>query len=122
MKELKKIIKTLLKENYSDKYKELKNFVLDSIEFEDKDVSDEDKINVGLETFESEYGFMIKRYGLKKAFIEYIQGLPSWLDIPYYYDEMRDLLYALGFDEVKDMDDSDVSKLYYDEISDVFLN
>ena len=65
---------------------------------------------------------MIKRYGLKKAFIEYIQGLPSWLDIPYYYDEMRDLLYALGFDEVKDMDDSDVSKLYYDEISDVFLN
>jgi hypothetical protein len=47
--------------------------------------------------------------------------LPSILDIPFYYNEIRNLLYALGYDEVKDMEDQDVAKLYYDELYKVFF-
>jgi len=57
----------------------------------------------------------------KKAIIEWLQGLPSTIDIPYYYDEISNLLYALGFDEVKEMEDDEVSEFYYDLIAKTIL-
>jgi hypothetical protein len=121
MENIKKIIKKIIKENYSNKYQDLENFVIDSIDF-DEEVSRDEKLKTGLERFEEEYGFIIKRYGIKKAFIEYLQGLPSWIDIPYYYYDMKNLLYSLGFDEVENMEDHVLSKFYYDKISDIFLD
>jgi hypothetical protein len=34
---------------------------------------------------------------------------------------VRNLLYALGYDEVKDMEDDQIDKLYYDELYKVFF-
>jgi hypothetical protein len=59
--------------------------------------------------------------GERKALIEWLQGLPSTIDIPYYYDEISNLLYALGFDEVKEMEDDEVSEFYYDLIAKTIL-
>lgn len=120
--ELKKTIKKILKEQYGDKFDELKKFVVDQIYFEEQpDLKKSDRIEKGFKQFVEEYGFMVKRYGMKKAFIEYMQGLPSWLDIPFYYDDIQDLLYSLGFDEVKDMDSDELAKYWYDLISDIFI-
>ena len=91
---------------YSDNGKELGNY--------------SNKIKAGFEIFVDEYGYNIKRLGLKKAFINYLRGLPSWLDIPFYYFDIKKLLYSLGFDEAKGADDV-VDKLYYESIANVFL-
>jgi hypothetical protein len=47
--------------------------------------------------------------------------MPSLLDLATYYNEVRNLLYALGYDEVKDMEDDQIDKLYYDELYKVFF-
>ena len=57
MENIKKIIKKIIKENYSNKYQDLENFVIDSIDF-DEEVSRDEKLKTGLERFEEEYGFM----------------------------------------------------------------
>jgi hypothetical protein len=115
-------IKRVIKEEYDNKYNDLKRFIIDSIHFEDyPNVMEKDKLIKGFEQFKEEYGFMVERYGLKKAFIEYLQGLPSWLDIPFYYDEIDNLLYSLGFDEVRQMDSDELSKYWYNLVSDIFL-
>lgn len=119
---MKNLIKKILKEEYGDKNNDLKKFIIDSIFFEDEpNVKDDEKLNKGFERFLDEYGFMVNRYGIKKSFIEYLQGLPSWLDIPYYYTDIENLLYSMGFDEVRDMDDEKLSKYWYDLISNIFL-
>lgn len=42
--------------------------------------------------------------------------MPSCLDIATYYGEVQNLLYSIGYDEAKDMDDPDVDNLFYNEI------
>jgi hypothetical protein len=59
--------------------------------------------------------------GERKALIEWLQGLPSTIDIPYYYDEISNLLYALGFDDVKQMEDDELSDFYYNLVADTIL-
>jgi len=110
----------------SNKRDNLKRYVEDNIDFsgyEDYERIPKSQIlGAAVNIFNDEGGWDVKRQGLKKAFIDYIQGLPSFLDIPYYYSEIRHLLYALGYDEVKNMDDHDVSELYYNEIYNVFFD
>lgn len=103
----------------------LKRFVRDKIDFQGYDKYEKTpksrNIETAVEVFNDEMGWAVKQQGLKRAFTDWVQGLPSILDIPFYYDEMRNLLYALGYDEVRDMEDQDVSKLYYDELFKVFF-
>jgi len=114
---MEKLIRRILKEiREENPYHQLKKFLEDRIDFEGYDirVNPNRKISQLYDVFEDEYGWTIKRMGEKKAIIEWLQGLPSSLDIPFYYDEISNLLYALGFDEVKEMEDTEIGDFYYD--------
>jgi len=121
---MEKLIRRILKEiREENPHHQLKKFLEDRISFEgyDLDKNPRNKISQLYDVFEDEYGWAIKRMGERKALIEWLQGLPSTIDIPYYYDEINNLLYALGFDEVKEMEDDEVSKFYYDLIAKTIL-
>jgi hypothetical protein len=114
---MEKLIRRILKEiREENPYHQLKKFLEDRIDFEGYDikVNPNRKISQLYDVFEDEYGWAIKRMGEKKAIIEWLQGLPSTLDLPFYYDEISNLLYALGFDEVKEMEDTEIGDFYYD--------
>lgn len=121
---MEKLIRRILKEiREENPYHQLKKFLEDRIDFEGYDirVNPNRKISQLYNVFEDEYGWAIKRMGEKKALIEWLQGLPSTIDIPFYYDEISNLLYALGFDEVKDMEDTEISDFYYDIVAQTIL-
>ena len=121
---MEKLIRRILKEiREENPHHQLKKFLEDRISFEgyDLDKNPRNKISQLYDVFEDEYGWAIKRMGERKALIEWLQGLPSTIDIPYYYDEINNLLYALGFDEVKEMEDDEVSEFYYDLIAKTIL-
>ena len=121
---MEKLIRRILKEiREENPHHQLKKFLEDRIDFEGYDirVNPNRKISQLYDVFEDEYGWAIKRMGQKKAIIEWLQGLPSTIDIPYYYDEISNLLYALGFDEVKEMEDDELSDFYYNLVADTIL-
>jgi hypothetical protein len=121
---MEKLIRRILKEiKEENPHHQLKKFLEDRISFEgyDLDKNPRNKISLLYNVFEDEYGWAIKRMGERKALIEWLQGLPSTIDIPYYYDEINNLLYALGFDEVKEMEDDEVGDFYYDLIAKTIL-
>ena len=121
---MEKLIRRILKEiREENPYRQLKKFLEDRIDFEGYDirVNPNRKISQLYNVFEDEYGWAIKRMGEKKALIEWLQGLPSTIDIPFYYDEISNLLYALGFDEVKEMEDTEISDFYYDIVAQTIL-
>ena len=121
---MEKLIRRILKEiREENPHHQLKKFLEDRISFEgyDLDKNPRNKISQLYDVFEDEYGWAIKRMGERKALIEWLQGLPSTIDIPYYYDEINNLLYALGFDEVKEMEDDEVGDFYYDLIAKTIL-
>jgi len=121
---MKKLIRRILKEiREENPHHQLKKFLEDRISFEGYDIrkNPNRKISQLYDVFEDEYGWAIKRMGERKALIEWLQGLPSTIDIPYYYDEINNLLYALGFDEVKEMEDDEVGDFYYDLIAKTIL-
>lgn len=121
---MEKLIRRILKEiREENPYHQLKKFLEDRIDFEGYGikVNPNRKISQLYDVFEDEYGWAIKRMGEKKAIIEWLQGLPSSLDIPFYYDEISNLLYALGFDEVKEMEDTEIGDFYYDLLAKTIL-
>jgi hypothetical protein len=114
---MEKLIRRILKEiREENPHHQLKKFLEDRIDFEgyNLDKNPRNKISQLYDVFEDEYGWAIKRMGERKALIEWLQGLPSTLDLPFYYDEISNLLYALGFDEVKEMEDTEIGDFYYD--------
>lgn len=126
---IRNIIKEIISKAFADvstkdRLHNLRNYVKDHIEFEGTPydhVSESELIPAVIQTFKEEKGWDIENKGLKRAFIDYLRGMPSFLDIATYYDEIRNLLYALGYDEVKGMDDMDIDKLYYNELYNVFF-
>lgn len=123
--ELISFIKKIINEQHEDKRDNLKNYIIDNVDFDDYNIEkSKNPLKTGLKIFMSEYDHEIKRYGMKRAFIEYLQGLPSWINIPYSYYDMGNLLYSLGYDEVKDknMEDDEIAELYYREIADIFFD
>lgn len=134
LSEFRKLIGQLIKEEIQNEYyltevdkrENLRNYVKDQIEFEGydeyEDTPSSRNLETAIEVFKDEYGWMIQRVGMKKAFIEWLRGMPSILDIPTYYYDIKNLMYSLGYDEIKDMDDSDIDKLYYEELYNVFFD
>lgn len=131
---LRRIIRKIISESVdqnpnvstNDKLLNLKRYVEDKIDFEGYDeyqnTPKSQRLENAVEVFKSEKGWDIKNQGLKGAFIDWLMGLPSIIDIPYYYYEIENLMYALGYDEVKEMEDQDISKLYYNELFKVFFS
>lgn len=50
-----------------------------------------------------------------KTLVDYLQGLPSSITLPIYYEEQRNFLYALGFDEVDEIEN--VGDFFYNEVA-----
>lgn len=121
---MEKLIRRILKEiREENPHHQLKKFLEDRISFEGYGIRENPnrKISQLFDIFLDEYGWAVPRYGEKKALIEWLQGLPSTIDIPYYYDEISNLMYALGFDEVKEMEDDEVADFYYDLVAKTIL-
>lgn len=130
---LRKIIRKSLLENMnvlpnistSNKRENLKKYVEDNIDFTGydsyKNIPNSQFLQAFINLFKEERDWDITKSGLKNAFIDYLRGLPSCLDIATYYTEIRNLLYALGYDEVKNMDDPEIDQLYYNELYSVFF-
>jgi hypothetical protein len=130
---LRRIIRGLVKEamdmtpnvSTSDSLENLKRFVEDKIDFEGysnyEGTPRSQRVQNAIEVFKDEMGWSVKQSGLKRAFIDWLQGLPSILDLPYNYWDIKNLMYSLGYDEVEDMEDQDIAKLYYDELFKVFF-
>src|SRR3972149_3027376 len=97
-----------------------KEFILDNIDFEGYSIKGTNLITNGLDIFRKEYDHEIKKVGEKKAFIEYLKGLPSWLSVPAYYFDIRNLMYSLGY-EVLNVSDNTLDGVYYEEIYKVFF-
>lgn len=122
--DLTKLIKRTINEIREDNpYDQLKKFLENNIDFEGYDFETKlnNKFTQLFEVFLDEYGWAIKRYGQKKALIEWLQGLPSSIDIPYYYYDISNLLHALGFDDIKEMEDDELSDFYYSIVADTIL-
>ena len=120
-----KIRDILVEYRGTDKYEYFRGIILDNIDFGDYgyyDLGDDEKLEMGYRQFMDEYGWNIPRMGLRRSMKDYLQGLPSWLDIPYHYYDIENLLYSIGFDEVRGMDDGDISDMYYNMIIDLFIN
>lgn len=109
----------------SDRMTNLKRYVEDNIDVSGYDEYENTpksrKIEAVKDIFKSEKGWDIKNQGLKRAFIDYLRGMPNILDLATYYGEVKNLLYALGYDEVEDMDDGEIDKLYYNELYKAFF-
>lgn len=81
--------------------KVVKQYILDAISSEGYDVDvemsiEKDKLAFLYNTFKSEYGWAIQRYGEYKAFQEWIMGLPSSFDIAFTNYDILQLAYKWG--------------------------
>ena len=74
--------------------------IVDNIDFEgyglDNDVYLYDKIKTLYNIFRMEYGWNIDRMGERRAFCEWLQGLPSSLTVPFYNHDILNRAYIHG--------------------------
>lgn len=77
--------------------------IIDNIDLSGYDLSNDinlfDKIKETHNIFKSEYGYNITRMGEKRAFCEWLQGLPSALTVPFNYADILNLAYL--HDQIK---------------------
>lgn len=107
------------KRNYKTFYE---NTIIDNIDLSgynlSNDVSLYDKIKTCYNIFKMEYGFNIQRMSERKAFSEWLQGLPTALTVPFYYHEI--LSNAKNFGEVIKNEDKFLDN-YFNNLSDAFF-
>lgn len=69
-------------------YKPVEAFILQAIDNSGYDAqplnSDKEKLQFLADTFKNEYGWSIPRYGIQSAIREWLQGLPSAINLPFY--------------------------------------
>jgi hypothetical protein len=82
-----------------------------------------DKIKAVNTIFNSEYGHGIKRYGERKAFAEWLQGLPSSLTVPFYNYEILQTAYIHGLIDAKASEEQEDKLLseYWGKVADAFF-
>lgn len=83
-------------ESYIDKKRNFfKEIIKSSINLEAYGIDNEgylyDKVKTTYNIFKKEYGFMIERVGEVNAFKEWLQGLPSAIEVPYMYKDILNL-------------------------------
>lgn len=100
------------------------NIELDGYGYENQEqMSLFDKIQAVNTIFHSEYGHEVKRYGERKAFTEWLQGLPSSLSVPFYNYEILQIAYIHGLIEAKASEEQEDKFLaeYWDKVADAFF-
>jgi hypothetical protein len=77
--------------------------IINNIDLSGYDLSNDinlfDKIKETYNIFKSGYGYNIARMGEKRAFCEWLQGLPSALTVPFYNHDILNLAYL--HDQIK---------------------
>lgn len=58
--------------------------------------NDRERIQFLMDTFKSEYGYNINRMGAYKAFVEWLSGLPSSINLPFYYYDIEKIGKQIG--------------------------
>jgi hypothetical protein len=71
--------------------------IIDNIDLESYELSNDvylyDKIKTLYNIFKMEYGWNIERIGERRAFCEWLQGLPSALTVPFYNHDILNRAY-----------------------------
>ena len=105
----------------------MKKTIVDNIDFEgyglDNDVYLYDKIKTLYNIFRMEYGWNIDRMGERRAFCEWLQGLPSSLTVPFYNHDILNRAYihgALQANATEEQEDEFLNK-YFMNLSDAFF-
>ena len=83
----------------SEQNKFYEDYIIKSIDSEPYEKSintPKEKLQFLRDTFRSEYGHMINRVGEQRAFSEWLSGLPSAMDIPFYNDDIIKLAKKSG--------------------------
>ena len=75
--------------------KTVKLYILNAIDT-DYNGSDKDAVTGLKESFYAEYGWMVERAGEQKALAEWLQGLPSAINIDFYNHEILKLAVLWG--------------------------
>lgn len=82
----------------------IKSYILAAIDFEGENgktfTTEEEKITELMRRFKAEYWYPAnqQRYGtMTKAMASWLQGLPSGIDVAFYYDEIDSLLIEWGY-------------------------
>ena len=118
-------INQIFRESYSvDVDDELERYIIDAIDLSGHSVgsvSDSEKINEFYNIFLSEKNWHIEQVGAKKALEDYLRGMPSAIDLPTYYNDVRNFMYSIGYDEVKNMEDEELDKFYYNKLAETIL-
>lgn len=96
--------------------------ILDNISFEGYDVKHTNdklsRINEAYKIFLSEKGWEVEQVGKKKAFTNWLQGLPSALTVPFYYNEIVENAINAG---VKIKDETQFCNDYWINLTDAFF-
>lgn len=100
--------------------------ILDSIDLEGYDIkgsinklNPKEKILRLYKIFLDEYGYNIKRYGMTKAFSEWLSGLPSSCSVPFYYNDIIENAQRYYGHAIKDEDA--FCDTYFDKLSLAFF-
>lgn len=92
--------KKITRKDYLDN--EVKEYIINAIDGEGYDlpndalITTEGKLRFLYNTFIKEYGFSIERYGEQRAFREWLQGLPSCINIAFTNYDILELAYKWG--------------------------
>lgn len=101
--------------------KELAVVLTDSIDFAEYG-GGENTLKRLYDTFKTEYFHEneLKRQGgnMPKVIAEWLRGLPSVIDMPFYTEDIVNLMYAVGYD-TKGMEDIDIDNLYWMELANI---
>ena len=102
-------------------YTHYEQTILDNIDFDGYGITVTDnysKVKEVYSIFKKEYGHMIERVGERKAFAEWLQGLPSTLSVPFYYDEIIANAFSAG---INIEDEEKLCADYWIKLSDAFF-
>jgi len=118
-------INQIFRESYSvDVDDELEKYIIDAIDLSGYDmdnISDFEKIKEFYNIFLSEKSWHVEQVGIKNALEDYLRGMPSAIDLPTYYNDVRNFMYSIGYDEVKNMEDEELDKFYYNKLVETIL-
>ena len=101
--------------------------IIENIDLESYELSNEinlfDKVQSAYNIFKSEYGYNIERMGEKKAFCEWLQGLPSALTVPFYNHDIlnRAYLYNVISANATEQEEDKFLDSYFMNLSNAFF-
>lgn len=79
--------------------------------------NNKEKLQYLYDIFKAEYGFNIARLGLNKAFAEWLKGLPSCFNIPFWNVDILKLAEELGQDTTTEKQQEKILNSYWDFIT-----